>query len=95
MAILRLYIRPSEPCIFDIFKPTIFKFRILIEDYMRINKTFGFFGLLSISSEIELGLGPSKIKIFFKIIFHHFLRHFPIPLKFRVNSMIYIGSLNH
>jgi hypothetical protein len=27
MAILRLSIRPSEPCIFAIFKPTLFKFR--------------------------------------------------------------------
>jgi hypothetical protein len=58
MAILRLSIRPSEP---SIFEPTIFKFWILIEDYMRINDTFGFFNSFSISSEIELGLGPSQI----------------------------------
>jgi hypothetical protein len=30
MAILRLYIRPSEPCIFAIFKTTIFKYLRLI-----------------------------------------------------------------
>jgi hypothetical protein len=59
MAILRF--RPSKPCIFAIFRPTIFKFRILIEDYIRINVTFGFFDLMS---EIELGLGSAQIKIF-------------------------------
>jgi hypothetical protein len=32
MGILRLSFRPSEPCIFANFKPTIFKFWILIED---------------------------------------------------------------
>jgi hypothetical protein len=43
MAILRLSIRPSEPFIFAIFKPTILKFEILMENYMRINDPFGFF----------------------------------------------------
>jgi hypothetical protein len=37
MAILRLSIRPSEPCIYAIFKPTVFKFWIHIEDYMSQN----------------------------------------------------------
>jgi hypothetical protein len=68
MAILHLSIRPSEPCIFAIFTPTIFKFWILIETYLRINDTFGFYDSLFISSEIELGLGPSLIKIFFHYI---------------------------
>jgi hypothetical protein len=63
MAILHLYIRPSEPCIFVIFEPAIFKFRNIIEDYIKINDTFGFFDSLSISSEIEFVLGPSQIKI--------------------------------
>jgi hypothetical protein len=64
MAILHLSIRPSESYIFAIFKPTIFKFWILLEDYIRINDTFGFFDSSPISSKIELGLGPSQIKIF-------------------------------
>jgi hypothetical protein len=46
--------RPSEPCIFAIFDPTIFKFRILIEDYIKINDTSGFFDSLSISSQIKI-----------------------------------------
>jgi hypothetical protein len=64
MAILRLSIRPSGPCIFVICQPTIFKFWILIEHYIRINETFGFFDSLSISSKLELRLGPSQIKMF-------------------------------
>jgi hypothetical protein len=64
MAILSLSICSSEPCIFAILKPTIFKVWILIEEYIRIKDTFGFFDLFTISSEIELGLGPSQIKIF-------------------------------
>jgi hypothetical protein len=66
MAILRLSIHPSEPCIFAIFNPTIFKFRILLGDYkISINDMFGFFDTLFISSEIELGLGFSQIKFVF------------------------------
>jgi hypothetical protein len=57
-------ILPDGPCIIVIFQPTIFKFWILIEDYIRINDTFGFLDSLSISSEIELGLEPSQNKIF-------------------------------
>jgi hypothetical protein len=34
MAILHLSIRTFEPCIFAIFKPTIFKFWIILEDYI-------------------------------------------------------------
>jgi hypothetical protein len=64
MAILHLSIRLSEPCIFAIFKPTTLKFWILIEDYIRITDSFGSSDSLSISSEIELGLGPFQIKIF-------------------------------
>jgi hypothetical protein len=64
MTILRLPIRLFAPCIFNIFKPTIFRLWILIEDYIKMNETFGFFDLLSISSEIELGLGLWQIKIF-------------------------------
>jgi hypothetical protein len=71
MAILHLSIRPSERCLFAIFRPTIFKFRILIEDNIRIIEMIGFFDSLSISFEIELGLGPSQI-----IIFQHFFRIF-------------------
>jgi hypothetical protein len=76
MAILHLSIRASEPCIFAIFKPTIFKFWILIGDYIRINETFGVFLFIFIGSEIELGLRTSQIKIFF-MIYPHFLRIFP------------------
>jgi hypothetical protein len=39
----RFYISLSEPCIFAIFKPPIFKFWILIEDFIRINGRFVFF----------------------------------------------------
>jgi hypothetical protein len=65
MAILRLSIRPSELCIFGIFKPTIFKFWILIKECIQINETFGYFDLLSKTSEFEFGLGPSQIKILY------------------------------
>jgi hypothetical protein len=78
MATFHLSIRP---CIFAIFKPTIFIFWILIEDCITINETFGFFDSLSISSEIELGLGPSKIEIYL--------------IKFKVDPMIYFGSSNY
>jgi hypothetical protein len=87
-----------------IFRPTIFKFWILIENhirirvciriYIRINDSFGFFDSSPISSEIELGLGPYQIKIFF-YIFYHYLRIFPIPLKFRVDPMTYFGTSSH
>jgi hypothetical protein len=59
MAILHLSIRPPDPCVFAMFKPIIFIFWNLIENYTRINDTFGFFDSLSISSEFELELGPS------------------------------------
>jgi hypothetical protein len=90
MSILHLFIRPSEPCIFAIFKPAIFKFWILIEDYIKINEINVFFDSLSISSDIELRLGDSQIKMFY-----HFLRIFPITIKFRVDPMIYFGSSDH
>jgi hypothetical protein len=90
MAILHLSIRLSERCSFAIFRPTIFKFGILIEDYVRINEMIGYFDSLSISSDIELGLRPSQI-----IILHHFLRIFSIPFKFRNDPMTNFGSLNH
>jgi hypothetical protein len=90
MVILHLFIRPPEPCIFAIFKPVIFKFWILIEDYIKINEINEFFDSLSISSEIELRLGDSQINIFY-----HFLRIFPIAIKFRVDPMINFGSSNH
>jgi hypothetical protein len=70
MAILRFIISPSEPCIFAIFKPTNFKFWILMKNYITKNDTSGFFDKLSISSAIELELGPSRIKGFF-----YFLRN--------------------
>jgi hypothetical protein len=89
MATLHLSIRPSESCIFDIFKPTIFKFWMHLEVYIRINDTFGFFASFSISSEIE----PFKLRFFYYS--SSVLRMFPIPLKFRVYSMIYFGSSNH
>jgi hypothetical protein len=41
----------------------IIKYWIHMKDYIRMNDTFGFSDSLSISSEIELGLGP-LIKIF-------------------------------
>jgi hypothetical protein len=69
MAILRFPI--TEPCIFVIFKPINFKFWILMKHYITTNDTFEFFDKLSISYEIELELGPSRIKGFF-----NFLRHF-------------------
>jgi hypothetical protein len=68
MAILRLSIRSLS--IFAILRPTIFKFWILIENYTKINDTFGYLWF-TIRSEIELGLEPSQIKIFY-IIFHDF-----------------------
>jgi hypothetical protein len=61
IAILRLFARPPVPFIFTIIKPTIFKLQIFIEEYIRINDTFGFFDSISISSEIEHGLGPFQI----------------------------------
>jgi hypothetical protein len=61
MTILRLPIRLFAPCIFDIFKPTIFRLWILLDVYIKINDTFGFFDLFSKSSEIELGLGLWQI----------------------------------
>jgi hypothetical protein len=72
MAILRLSIRLSESCIFAIFRPKIFKFWIPIENYMRINDTLGFFDSFSISSEIELGLGPSQIFSYVLSLFEDF-----------------------
>jgi hypothetical protein len=80
MAILHLSIRLSEPCIYAIFKPTIFKFWIFIEGYKRINDTFGILDSFSINFEIELGFPSSQIKIFLRI-FDHILRIFPIPLR--------------
>jgi hypothetical protein len=94
MVILLLFIHPSESCIFTIFKPIVFKFLILIENYIGINDTFGFFDSLSISSEIELGLGTSRIRIF-KIIFNNYLRIFPTVIIFRVDPMIYFDISNH
>jgi hypothetical protein len=97
MAILHLSIRPSEHCIVAICRSKILKFWILLKGYIKINDKFGFFDSLSISSEMDFGLGPSKhskAKIFF-IIFHHFSRISPISLKFRVDPMLYFGSLNH
>jgi hypothetical protein len=60
MAFLRLSIRPPEPYIFAIFKPAIFKFRIFIGNYIRINETFGFFDSSYVSFEIGLELGSSQ-----------------------------------
>jgi hypothetical protein len=65
MAILRFFISPSEPCTFAIFKPTNLKFWILMKNYITTNDTSGFFDKLSNSSEIELRLGPFRIKVFF------------------------------
>jgi hypothetical protein len=56
---------------------------------MTNNDTYGFFALLPICSEIKLELGPSQIMIFLIMDF------FPIPLRIRVDPMIYIGSSNH
>jgi hypothetical protein len=61
MAILRFPISPSEPYIFAFFKLKNLKFWIMIENYMKTNDTSGFLDLLSISSGIELELGPSHI----------------------------------
>jgi hypothetical protein len=65
MAILHLSIRPFEICIFAIFKLTVFKFFIIKEDFVRTNDTFGVFNYCLLSSDIELGLGPCRITIFF------------------------------
>jgi hypothetical protein len=73
MAILRFFISPSEPCTFAIFKPTNFKFWILMKNYITTNDTSGFFEKLSISAEIELRLGPFRIKGFFSYISSHFM----------------------
>jgi hypothetical protein len=72
VAILRFPISPPEPCILVIFKLINFIFWNLIENYITANDTSGFFDKLSISSEIELELGPSRIKGLF-IKFHHTL----------------------
>jgi hypothetical protein len=69
MAILRFPVSPPEPCIVAIFKPTNFKFKILIKNYITKNNTSGFFDKLSISSGIEVELGPSRIKGFFYCVF--------------------------
>jgi hypothetical protein len=86
MAILRIPISPSEPCIFVIFIFKNFKFLILIENYIKTNDTSGFFDKLSISSGIQLELRPSRIKGFFIFISSH------LDIEFRVNLMIYFGS---
>jgi hypothetical protein len=65
MEILRFLISPPEPSIFAIFNFKNFKFWILIENYIITNDTSGFFDRFSISSGIELELGPSRIKGFF------------------------------
>jgi hypothetical protein len=72
MAILRSSIRLSL-----VFSPFLdLQSSNLLKDYVRINDTFGFFDLLSMSSETELRLGPPcQIEILL-IIFHHFLRIF-------------------
>jgi ABC-type microcin C transport system permease subunit YejB len=94
MAILRFPISPSEHCIFAIFKPINFKFWVLICNYITTNDTSGFFDKLSISSVIELELGPSRIKGFFYYISLHFIS-LHLDIEFRVNLMIYFGSSNH
>jgi hypothetical protein len=73
MAILRFPFSPSEPCIFDIFKPINLKFGILMKNYITTNDTIGFFDKLSINYGIELELGPSRIKGFFFNFFRHFV----------------------
>jgi hypothetical protein len=60
---------------FAIFEPRVFKFWILIEDYLSTNKTSYICDPLPNSSGIELGVEPSHIKVFF-IILHHFLRNY-------------------
>jgi hypothetical protein len=66
MAILRLSIGQSEPCIFAIFKLKIFEFWIFIEELTPVWILIRC--LLPISSEIELGLGPFQNKFFLKYI---------------------------
>jgi hypothetical protein len=89
MAIYRLFIRPSEPCIFVIFRSMIiFKFWILIESYKRINDTFGFLDFLSKSS----GFDPKFS--FFQYIYSHFISSH-LAIEFRVDSIICFDSLNH
>jgi hypothetical protein len=94
MAILRFSISPPEHCIFAIFKPINFKSWVLICNYITTNDTSGFFDKLSISSVIELELGPSRIKGFFYYISSHFIS-LHLDIEFRVNLMIYFGSSNH
>jgi hypothetical protein len=62
-------------CDFAIFKPKNFKFWILIENYITTNETSGFCDKMSISSGIELELGPYRIKGFFIIFFFFSLLH--------------------
>jgi hypothetical protein len=62
MAILRFCISPPEPCIFAIFKPTNFKFWILIEIYITTNDTSGFFDSAQIlDPKSHLFFQPTKI----------------------------------
>jgi hypothetical protein len=49
---------------FTFIYPSVCLSFALTEDYIRINDTFVFVDLLSISSEIELGLSLSQIQIF-------------------------------
>jgi hypothetical protein len=94
MAILRFPVSPSETCIVAIFKPTNFKFKILMKNYVTKNDTSGFFDKLSISFGIELELGPSRIKGFFYYISSHIIS-LHLDIEFGVNLMIYVGSSNH
>jgi hypothetical protein len=71
-------------CDFAIFEPKNLKFWILIENYITTNYTSGFFVKLTISSGIELELGPSRIKGFFIIFFFFSLSHNHFSTEFNI-----------
>jgi hypothetical protein len=71
-------------CDFAIFKPKNFKFWILIENYITTNDTSGFCDKMSISSGIELELGPYRIKGFFIIFFFFSLSHRHFSTEFNI-----------
>jgi hypothetical protein len=70
------HVRPSSRLsvpyfFFAIFQPRVLKFWILMEDYLRTKSTAFIYDPLPRSSEIDLGLEPSLIRVF-SLDFLHF-----------------------
>jgi hypothetical protein len=79
MAILRLSIRPLS--IFAIFRPTIFKFWTLIENYTRINDTFGYLIYYKIWNRARIRTLPNKdlLNYISSLLEDLFFRYFSAP----------------